>query len=182
MAVRVSVSITFTAESRDEAIGTVASWTLHQGSTVTLMVEDPERAVMQPTMEMVGIQDVDQDGHIDVLPGTGGIELPPGLVGPAHPIVLPPDQPPPEPPPPDPPVAAFTYELPSGGVGRGDVVTFDASDTTGATDYAWTFGGGGTATGVTVTHAWSARGNFDVTLTATGPGGSAKTTQTVIVG
>jgi PKD repeat protein len=67
-------------------------------------------------------------------------------------------------------------------------VTFDASGTTSggvrctSCGFAWTFGDNTTASGETVTHAFSAPGSYQVTLTVTGAGGaSASTSRSVAV-
>ncbi len=71
------------------------------------------------------------------------------------------------PPPPPPPgsVASFTYSCNTFNC------SFNASGSTGATSYAWNFGDGGTGSGVSVSHAFAPKRNYNVTLT-TGPGGS----------
>lgn len=50
------------------------------------------------------------------------------------------------------------------------VVTF-ANTSMNAATYAWTFGDGGTSTAENPQHTYAAEGTYDVTLTATGPGG-----------
>jgi PKD repeat protein len=61
-------------------------------------------------------------------------------------------------------------------------VTFDASATTlngaacsSACGFAWDFGDGSSATGAQVTHRFQTQATFNVTLTATGPGGVTST-------
>lgn len=55
-----------------------------------------------------------------------------------------------------------------------------SSDAEGALTYAWTFGDGGTATGVTASHTYAAAGTFTVNLTVTDSAGqTAATSQTV---
>src|SRR5712692_4823933 len=73
-----------------------------------------------------------------------------------------------------PPVARFTV---TGNITvTGSTVSFDASasaDPDGTiVSYAWTFGDGGTATGVTATHVYAAAGTFTPTLTVTDNSGS----------
>ena len=56
-------------------------------------------------------------------------------------------------------------------------IQFNGSGSTPAegetiTNYAWTFGDGGTATGANPTHTYTAAGSYPVTLTVTGSGGS----------
>jgi PKD repeat protein len=69
-----------------------------------------------------------------------------------------------------PPVAAFTSEV------EDLEVTVDASassDTEGPiASYAWTFGDGGTATGVTASHSYAAPGTYTVKLTVTDEDGA----------
>lgn len=75
--------------------------------------------------------------------------------------------------PPPPPVASFTYSC------RSRTCSFDASGTTDATSYAWSFGDGTTGSGVTVSHSFAPRASYTVTLTATGAGGSGTTSRTI---
>ncbi len=72
----------------------------------------------------------------------------------------------------------------------GTAISFSGAGSTPATggtisNYAWTFGDGGSATGVSATHTYASAGTFTVTLTVTGSGGgtaSATTTATVTAG
>lgn len=65
--------------------------------------------------------------------------------------------------------AGFTHS-PSGPT-VGDVVTFDASPSTGSpTGYSWSFGDGSSGTGKTADHAFSEPGTYDVTLSVSAPG------------
>lgn len=58
-------------------------------------------------------------------------------------------------------------------VGAGESVHFRGNLSTGnITDYDWDFGDGTTGTGKFPGHAYAAPGNYTVTLTVTGPGGS----------
>ena len=68
-----------------------------------------------------------------------------------------------------PPVAAFTN------VCTNLACTFDASTSTdtGPISYAWTFGDGGTGTGVAPSHVFAVGGTFSVTLTVTDGFGAA---------
>jgi PKD repeat protein len=82
------------------------------------------------------------------------------------------------------PTAAFTFSPTTPDVGQ--TVTFDASTTqdegvacTSCT-FTWNFGGDGTASGITTTHAFSSGGSFVVTLTATDSGGSSNTAQQTV--
>jgi subtilisin family serine protease len=72
-----------------------------------------------------------------------------------------------------PPVASFTYGC------SGRSCAFDASATTNASSYAWNFGDGTTGSGVTASHNFPPNGTFNVTLTATGGGGSNATSKSV---
>ena len=79
-----------------------------------------------------------------------------------------------------PPVADFTFAC------TDLTCSFDASGSTdpdgGILSYAWNFGDGGTATGVTVDHLYGVDGSYTVTLTVTDvAGASASTSQTVTV-
>jgi subtilisin family serine protease len=71
------------------------------------------------------------------------------------------------------PVASFSYSCSSRSC------TFDASATTNASSYAWSFGDGGTGGGLTTTHNFAPNRSYTVTLTATGSGGSNATSKTV---
>ena len=55
----------------------------------------------------------------------------------------------------------------------GDVISFTSLSTNGPDTEEWSFGDGTTATGPTVTHTWSAPGNYNVNLTATNRAGSS---------
>jgi PKD repeat protein len=71
------------------------------------------------------------------------------------------------------PVASFTVAC------SGRSCTFDASATTNATSYAWSFGDGSTASGIVVSKNLAPNRTYTVTLTATGSGGSDATSRTV---
>src|SRR5690606_30149447 len=60
-------------------------------------------------------------------------------------------------------------------------VVFDASASTGATNYNWDFGDGNTGTGVNPTHTYTANGSYTVKLVATSPCGIDSTTQTIVI-
>jgi len=84
-----------------------------------------------------------------------------------------------------PPVASFTFS--PANPNPGDTVTFDASasyDPDGTiVSYSWNFGDGKTASGVTVTHVYSAAGRYTVTLTVTdNQGATATARRTIQVG
>jgi subtilisin family serine protease len=72
-------------------------------------------------------------------------------------------------------VASFTSSC------SGLTCTFNASATTNATSYSWTFGDGSTGSGLTPSRTYAAGGSYTVTLTATGAGGSNTTSRTVTV-
>jgi len=82
------------------------------------------------------------------------------------------------------PTAAFTFSPASPDVGQ--TVTFNASTTTDEgvpcsnCTFFWNFGGDGTATGLTATHAFSSGGSFVVTLTVTDAAGSTSTAQQTV--
>jgi PKD repeat protein len=76
------------------------------------------------------------------------------------------------------PTAVFTFSPAAPGVN--ETVFFNASTSTPGpghtiTSYRWTFGDGGTASGVNVTHAFAAAGNFIVQLTVTDEAGQSNT-------
>ncbi|MGH9178516.1 MAG: PKD domain-containing protein [Acidimicrobiales bacterium] len=85
------------------------------------------------------------------------------------------------------PTADFTFTPPTGIIAGSTAVTFSASATDpdpGASfSYLWNFGDGGTASGVTVTHTFSAPGNpWSVVMVASdGQGGSHVVTKPVVV-
>ena len=100
----------------------------------------------------------------DVLPGTASRSL---IVGPTN----------------QPPVASFTAT--SARVLPGDVVRFNASASSDAegpiASYAWDFGDGGFATGTVVSHVYSAKGTYIVTLTVEDTDGATTQRSTAIV-
>lgn len=55
-----------------------------------------------------------------------------------------------------------------------EYVFFELYDDTGVTSVQWTFGDGATSVKKTATHQYKAKGNYDVSVEATGPGGKAK--------
>jgi len=81
-----------------------------------------------------------------------------------------------------PPIANFTYTPEHPTVNQ--TVTFDASssyDPDGTiVSYDWDFGDGATASGVVVTHAYSAAGNYTVTLTIMDDSGATNSTSRLI--
>ena len=74
------------------------------------------------------------------------------------------------------PVAQFTA-TPTSGVAP-QTVNFTSTSTGSITSYAWTFGDGTTSTAANPTKVYSAAGNYTVSLTVTGPGGSNTQTRT----
>lgn len=58
------------------------------------------------------------------------------------------------------------------------LVSFTDLSTGDVTGWSWTFGDGGTSTAQSPTHTYTAAGSYDVSLTATGPGGSDGVTKT----
>ena len=79
-----------------------------------------------------------------------------------------------------PPAAAFTASA-TGLTAAVDASTSRDTDGTVAA-YAWTFGDGGTASGVTATHTYAAGGTYPVTLTVTdNQGATSSTTSSVTV-
>ncbi len=76
----------------------------------------------------------------------------------------------PPPPPPEAPVADFSVST-TGGEAPVTIAFTDAS-TGEITSYAWDFGDGGTSTSQNPSHTYTAAGNYTVSLTVTGPGGS----------
>ena len=81
-------------------------------------------------------------------------------------------QEPPTPPINSPPIAAFVYSPTL--IVAGSSVHFDAGSSRDSDNdqlsYAWTFGDGSSATGVSTSHVYSQAGNFTVTLTVTDSG------------
>jgi PKD repeat protein len=59
-------------------------------------------------------------------------------------------------------------------------VNFNAGGSTNADSYTWTFGDGGTGSGVTVSHTYAAAGDYIVTLKVTGPSGPENTTTSLV--
>ena len=71
------------------------------------------------------------------------------------------------------PVARFSLSC------SGRSCSFDASATTDANSYAWNFGDGSTASGVTTSHNFAPNRSYTITLTATGTGGSSSTSKSI---
>lgn len=57
--------------------------------------------------------------------------------------------------------------------------TFDASASTGATNYSWNFGDGVTAAGVTTAHQYASDGNYTVTLTVSNGSDTDSSSQSI---
>lgn len=72
-----------------------------------------------------------------------------------------------------PSVASFTYSC------SGRTCTFNASSSTGAVGYNWTFSGGGSATGVTTSKTFRKNSTNTVTLNTTPSGPESTTSKTV---
>lgn len=70
--------------------------------------------------------------------------------------------------------ASFTHSC-----GGRSTCDFDASGSTGATWYSWTFGNGRTATGATATETYEQAGDYVVTLTVGDGSGTSSESQTV---
>lgn len=79
----------------------------------------------------------------------------------------------------DPPAAAFTAE-PDSGTAPLNVSFLDESSGQ-ITSWAWSFGNGGTSSQQNPAYTFQAAGSYAVTLTVTGPGGSATATGTITV-
>ncbi len=76
------------------------------------------------------------------------------------------------------PVVAFTFE-PASALAR-DTVKF-SNQTTDATSYSWNFGDDSTSTLEAPGHVYKSSGNYNVTLTATGAGGSKSASKAVTI-
>ncbi len=74
------------------------------------------------------------------------------------------------------PVAQFSGSPTSGTFPL--TVNFSNTSTGSITNYAWTFGDGGTSTAASPSHVYAAAGTYTVSLTVTGAGGSNTQTQT----
>lgn len=73
------------------------------------------------------------------------------------------------------PVATFTFTITDNGA-----VNF-TNASTNATSYIWTFGDGTTSTELSPSHTYSTFGTFTVQLTIVGSGGTASSTQSVVI-
>ncbi|HEX7881042.1 MAG TPA: PKD domain-containing protein [Candidatus Eisenbacteria bacterium] len=87
-------------------------------------------------------------------------------------------------PPPPGNLTAFISGTPLRGA-VGQAISFNGSQSTPKTgetitNYAWTFGDGGTATGAIASHAYATAGTFTATLTVTGSGGGTNSTSTQV--
>ncbi|MEQ9262037.1 MAG: PKD domain-containing protein, partial [Owenweeksia sp.] len=60
-------------------------------------------------------------------------------------------------------------------------VSFDGSASIGANSYAWNFGDGSSGSGMNTTHDYTANGKYQVTLTVTGPCGTASFSDSVTI-
>jgi len=78
------------------------------------------------------------------------------------------------------PSAAFSFTPQNGNAGVTTFTFFDESKGT-ITSRSWSFGDGGTSTASVATHVYATSGTFPVTLTVTGPGGTAFITHNVTV-
>ena len=81
--------------------------------------------------------------------------------------------------PPDPPTASFT--LSSATVPANAVVNFTDTSTGDPTEWLWDFGDGSRSRAQSPPHAFATPGSYVVTLTASNPGGSDSSTQTILV-
>jgi len=73
-------------------------------------------------------------------------------------------------------LAAFTF------VQAGNSVAFNNTSTGNITRYLWEFGDGSTSSAVEPTHTYAEEGEYLVTLTVSGPGGSDSTSLAVTIG
>lgn len=78
------------------------------------------------------------------------------------------------------PAAAFSVSPQSGNAGITTFTFYDESKGT-ITSRLWSLGDGATATAAVVNHVYSTSGQFTVTLSVTGPGGTSSTTKSVLV-
>jgi PKD repeat protein len=74
------------------------------------------------------------------------------------------------------PAANFTANTTSGAAPLS--VAFTSTSTGSITGYSWNFGDGTASTSANPTHAYSAAGTYNVTLTVSGPGGTTTVTKT----
>ena len=81
--------------------------------------------------------------------------------------------------PPDPPTAAFNVVTTT--VAANEVVSFTDTSTGSPTEWFWNFGDGETTMAQSPNHSFDAPGTYTVTLTASNPGGSTSTSQTITV-
>lgn len=66
--IQVSAQVSWQAQDAQEAIDTVNAWVVHEGAQVTLVVEQPERAITQMVMGLVSTQPsvADGDGSVTI--------------------------------------------------------------------------------------------------------------------
>ncbi len=154
--------VSFNASSSSDADGTIVSyeWDFGDTSTASGMIVAHVYGVAGSYLVSLSLVVTDSDG----VPEAASHSL---VVGPTN----------------QPPVASFTatpaHVLP------GDVVRFDASassDPEGPiVSYAWGFGDGGSAVGAVVSHVYSAKGTYVVTLTVEDTDGATNQRSTPIV-
>ena len=156
MTVGVSVSVSWTDESEAAAIASVEAWKLHEGASLTLHVESSE-PIIQVVYSHIASSIAGPDGSID-------------LGAPA-------------PEPPTAPVAGFSYA--PAAPKKGEIVTFDASASTGdIARYDWDFGEGTPESTfeATIEHMYVNKADYTVVLTVVDSADqSAQATQVVTV-
>ena len=76
------------------------------------------------------------------------------------------------------PTASFTASKTTANIGESIVFT---NTSTEATSYQWSFGDGTTSTDESPTKTYTATGDYQVSLTATGPGGADQATQAITI-
>jgi hypothetical protein len=68
MSVQVSVSISFDAADQAEVLEIIKLWQMHPGASVTVMVEQPAKAITQPVMDHLATITADADGKLTIGP------------------------------------------------------------------------------------------------------------------
>ena len=145
-ATRTGLAASFSSSGTSDPDGTIASYAWTFGDGDTSTAANPSHTYAAAGTYSVSLTVTDDDGGSTTLTKQVAVSTPP--------------------------VADFTTSV------NGTQLAVDATGSTddqGVTSYAWTFGDGGTGTGVTANRTYAAGGTYDVTLTVTDATGNTAT-------